>query len=70
MLDLLIQKTIQEEFKDCTILTIAHRIHTILHSDKILVLDNGKIIEFDKPINLMNQKNSMFYSLVQQSNLA
>ncbi|KAI5953221.1 hypothetical protein KGF54_002592 [Candida jiufengensis] len=61
--DSLIQKTIRKEFNDKTIITIAHRLNTILDSDKILVLDQGKVMEFDSPKNLLNDEKSMFYSL-------
>lgn len=67
--DDLIQKTIRTEFKDCTVLTIAHRLNTILDSDKVIVLDRGQIIEFDTPTNLLENKNSSFYSMAKDANL-
>jgi len=65
--DALIQETIRDKFKDQTVLTIAHRINTIMDSDKVMVLDQGRIVEFDSPQNLLNKKDSIFYSLVQES---
>merc|ERR1712112_175287 len=52
--DDLIQATIREEFSDCTVLTIAHRIKTILDSDRVMVMENGNISEFDRPSTLLN----------------
>ncbi|KAF9183410.1 hypothetical protein BGZ50_004257 [Haplosporangium sp. Z 11] len=63
--DDLIQKTIRKEFKDRTILTIAHRIKTVMDSDKILVLDKGHVQEYDSPSVLL-QRRGLFYSLAQQ----
>ncbi|KAK6465616.1 hypothetical protein DFJ63DRAFT_25619 [Scheffersomyces coipomensis] len=65
--DKIIQETIRTEFNDRTILTIAHRINTILESDRILVLDHGKVKEFDTPENLLNDETSEFYSLCKES---
>ncbi|TPX65411.1 hypothetical protein SpCBS45565_g05227 [Spizellomyces sp. 'palustris'] len=65
--DTIIQKTIREEFKDCTIITIAHRINTVMDNDRILVLDRGQIAEFDTPNNLLANKKSMFYSLAKEA---
>jgi ATP-binding cassette, subfamily C (CFTR/MRP), member 1 len=55
-------------FKDRTIITIAHRINTILDSDRIVVLDHGKVAEFDTPSQLVRQRG-LFYELVKEANL-
>lgn len=65
----LIQKTIKEKFADCTVFTIAHRLETIMNSDKILVLDKGKLIEFDSPSSLLNDEYSRFYLMSKQAGL-
>ncbi|XP_056411570.1 ATP-binding cassette sub-family C member 4 isoform X4 [Hyla sarda] len=64
--DELIQQTIREKFADCTVLTIAHRLNTIIDSDKIMVLDSGRVKEYDEPFNLLQNKESLFYKMVQQ----
>ncbi|CAI4047150.1 hypothetical protein SUVZ_12G0420 [Saccharomyces uvarum] len=64
--DKIIQDTIRREFKDRTILTIAHRIDTVLDSDKIIVLDKGNVKEFDSPSKLLSDKGSIFYSLCEK----
>ena len=61
--DHFIQQTIRDEFVNFTVLTIAHRIETILDYDRILVLDKGKLIEFDTPKNLLSNGSTIFYSL-------
>lgn len=55
-------------FNNKTIITIAHRINTILDSDRIIVLDKGKVAEFDTPAELVRQKG-LFYELVKEANL-
>ncbi|KAF9179056.1 Canalicular multispecific organic anion transporter 2 [Haplosporangium sp. Z 767] len=65
--DELIQKTIRKEFKDRTILTIAHRIKTVMDSDKILVLEKGRIEEYEAPSELLKRKDSLFYRLAEQA---
>ena len=64
----IIQELMNEEFKDSTMITVAHRLNTVIKSDKILVMGFGKVIEFDTPQRLMNDPNSEFYSLMQQFN--
>ena len=67
--DALLQATLRSSmFQDRTIITIAHRINTILDSDRILVLDHGRVAEFDTPAELVRRKG-LFYELVRESNL-
>lgn len=67
--DSIVQKTIRDIFNDCTIITIAHRLHTILDSDRILVLELGKVKELDSPTNLIANPESAFASLVRDAGL-
>ncbi|KAJ2720276.1 hypothetical protein GGI07_004714, partial [Coemansia sp. Benny D115] len=62
--DGIMQQVIREAFKDCTVLTIAHRLNTIMDSDRVLVIDQGQVAEFDTPENLMANKDSHFTKLV------
>ncbi|ETK95632.1 hypothetical protein L915_01460 [Phytophthora nicotianae] len=65
--DKLIQQTMKESFGggDSTVLCIAHRIETIMDSDKILVLDAGKVVEYDTPSTLLQMEGGVFNSLVE-----
>ncbi|XP_074411048.1 ATP-binding cassette sub-family C member 3 isoform X3 [Zonotrichia albicollis] len=67
--DDLIQMTIRTQFVDCTVLTIAHRLNTIMDYTRVLVLDNGTIAEFDTPANLIAAKG-IFYSMAKDAGLA
>lgn len=58
----LIQRLMNTKFKDSTVITIAHRLNTIVNSDRILVLDKGKVAEFGKPADLLKDNNSIFSS--------
>ncbi|KAJ2500948.1 hypothetical protein GGH96_002362 [Coemansia sp. RSA 1972] len=65
--DTIIQESIRKEFKNCTVLTIAHRLNTIIDSDMILVVDGGRLAEYDTPQNLLEDKNSLFAKLVEEA---
>ncbi|KAJ8932364.1 hypothetical protein NQ314_014731 [Rhamnusium bicolor] len=65
--DSLIQKTIRENFKNCTVLTIAHRLNTIMDSDKVLVMDAGRSVEFAHPHLLLQKPEGHFIKMVKQT---
>ena len=62
--DNLIQKTLQQHFSGATVITIAHRITSVLHSDIVLLLDNGMAVEHQTPARLLEDKSSLFSKLV------
>ncbi|XP_041813283.1 ATP-binding cassette sub-family C member 12 isoform X2 [Chelmon rostratus] len=66
--DALIQNTIKEAFQECTMLTIAHRINTVLYADRILVMDKGEAVELDSPDVLKQRPDSLFSSLLTATN--
>lgn len=65
--DAKIQQTIRQEFSNSTILTIAHRLRSIIDYDKILVMDAGEVVEFDHPFTLISDKKTKFYSMCADS---
>ncbi|RZC37765.1 ABC tran and/or MMR HSR1 domain containing protein [Asbolus verrucosus] len=65
--DALIQATIRRNFKDCTVLTIAHRLNTIMDSDKVLVMDAGQAVEFDHPHQLLQNEEGYFSKMLKQT---
>ncbi|KAM3964279.1 multidrug-Resistance like Protein 1 [Aphomia sociella] len=67
--DELIQKTIRSEFASCTVLTIAHRLNTIMDSTRVMVLDKGQLVEYAPPDQLLQDKNSIFYSMAKDAGL-
>lgn len=62
--DALIQQTIRVKFAECTILTVAHRLHTIIDSDRVLVMDTGRAVEYDEPHNLLQNNDGIFHDMV------
>jgi ATP-binding cassette, subfamily C (CFTR/MRP), member 4 len=68
--DALIQNTIREKFAHCTVLTIAHRLHTVMDSDMILVMENGYATEYDIPYKLLQQPFGIFRDLVNNLDMA
>ena len=65
----IIQKAINLILKDSTVIKNAHRIKTIIHYDKILVLNYGQIVEYDSPKSLIANKDSLFYELYKKSSV-
>lgn len=70
--DALIQTTIRTKFAKCTILTIAHRLHTVMDCDKVMVMDAGHLVEFGSPFDLLNDLsgNRVFYGMAKQTGRA
>ncbi|XP_075450089.1 multidrug resistance-associated protein 1-like isoform X3 [Ascaphus truei] len=67
--DNLLQTTIRKAFCDCTVLTIAHRLHNVLDSERVLVLDAGRVVEFDTPERLMQKKGGVFSNMVSEAGI-
>ncbi|ODV86696.1 hypothetical protein CANARDRAFT_174758 [[Candida] arabinofermentans NRRL YB-2248] len=67
--DAKIQATIENEFVGCTILCIAHRLKTIVNYDNILVLEQGKVSQFGKPVELFNESSGIFREMCLKSNI-
>ncbi|XP_037944102.1 probable multidrug resistance-associated protein lethal(2)03659 [Teleopsis dalmanni] len=68
--DKLIQKTIRSKFADCTVLTIAHRLHTVMDSDRVLVMDAGQAVELGHPYELLQNPNGYLRELVDKTGTA
>ena len=68
--DAKLQRTIQTEFASSTLLCIAHRLNTIVYYDRILVMDAGKVAEYDTPLNLFDKEDSIFRSLCNEAGLS
>ena len=67
--DALVQKTIRAAFADATILTIAHRLNTVVDYDRVMVLDKGEIVEFDSPQNLLADPESHFHAMAKDAGM-
>ncbi|CAH0557333.1 unnamed protein product [Brassicogethes aeneus] len=65
--DAMIQNTIRTKFSQCTVLTIAHRLHTVMDSDKVIVMDEGRVAQFGHPFMLLQDIHGIFYGLVRQT---
>lgn len=68
--DQLLKEFVSTQFASCTVLTIAHRLNTILDSDRILVFDHGRLVEFDTPKRLLRDRNGFLAGLVRETNQA
>ncbi|KAH9311568.1 hypothetical protein KI387_026603 [Taxus chinensis] len=62
--DSILQTTIREEFAECTVITVAHRIPTVMDSDMVVAISDGEMVECDKPLKLMEREESLFGKLV------
>ena len=61
-----IQETIKERFRDSTMVVVAHRVQTVLECDKIIVMEQGRVLDFDSPENLMSRKDGFFKQIVEK----
>lgn len=68
--DEMVQETLRTAFADRTVLTIAHRLETIMCSDRVLVLEQGALAEFDTPANLLARPDSMFKRVIEAAGVA
>ncbi|CUG91357.1 ABC transporter, putative, partial [Bodo saltans] len=64
--DALIQRTLRTAFKDCTVLTIAHRLATVIDSDRIMLMEHGVLKEYDSPANLVRRDESLFNAMLKR----
>ncbi|KAI3929869.1 hypothetical protein MKW98_004023 [Papaver atlanticum] len=64
--DCILQKIIRTEFAKCTVITVAHRIPTVMDSTLVLAISDGKIVEYDEPLKLMKEEGSLFGQLVKE----
>ncbi|KAK0598305.1 hypothetical protein LWI29_033552 [Acer saccharum] len=64
--DMILQKTIRTEFADCTVITVAHRIPTVMDCTMVLAISDGKLVEYDEPIKLLKMDGSLFGQLVKE----
>lgn len=61
------QEVIRKQFKECTVLTIAHRISTVLDYDKIMVIERGRLLEFDSPESLLKNDKTKLYEMMKET---
>ncbi|KAI5443885.1 ABC transporter C family member 10 [Lathyrus oleraceus] len=64
--DLILQNTIRAEFANCTVITVAHRIPTVMNCNMVLAISDGKLVEYDEPLKLINRERSLFGNLVKE----
>ncbi|WJX71042.1 hypothetical protein P8452_55079 [Trifolium repens] len=64
--DLILQNTIRKEFADSTVITVAHRIPTVMNCNMVLSINDGKLVEYDEPLKLMKREKSLFGQLVKE----
>ncbi|KAL5750018.1 hypothetical protein ACOSP7_024621 [Xanthoceras sorbifolium] len=64
--DSILQKTIRREFADCTVITVAHRIPTVMDCNAVLAISDGKLVEYDEPVKLISKDGSLFGQLVKE----
>ncbi|KAL3283463.1 hypothetical protein HHI36_006607 [Cryptolaemus montrouzieri] len=65
--DDLIQNTIKKQFSHCTVLTVAHRLNTVIDSDRIMVIEGGLLVEFDHPYVLLQNPDGIFFKMIYQN---
>lgn len=67
--DVLIHRVLEENFASCTVIAVAHKLRSVLKCDKVMLVEEGRIVEYDSPVALLSNKNGRFYKMIERDRL-